>query len=676
MSFTRNICIYVGLFAISLFVTGCGSGESDSAVTAAAPSEQALSKKATTTFTPELVPTVYRFAKISNGAYFYTGSEVEAQTIISSYPDFRYEGPAFERDTCGQGQQVFRFANLTNGGYFYTGSEAERDQVLANYPNMRFEGSTFSVAPQGQVDSRAVYRLANLVNGAYLFTLSAAERDYAVSLGMWRAEGTSFAAPRGSPLSDRYWRKGLLLEDNDISAQQYEAGVDDNGGTLTLFVKTINNRAAIFARSGKLGTNGSFGLAPLIQIDLDLTGAALTKTSENFSFKQSPNGNAIVVWRFGSFCSTSSYNLGGGSNACTYVGYATYNAATNQWAPAKALTDSPDQFGTLKPKPYINDRGDAVIVYNDWIRTGVSTFSYANRLGVARRPTGQADFQITRYDDVAYGPLDFSLDEQGNILLVVEVNENSTTNISALSGSVQAGLSPGVLLEERTSPAKFVALRTSKNGRSAVFYQQTDSNGDYSLFGAVRNNGEATWSLTNFKAAYDGSSVSQLRYFATDDDIIKVVDMNGCGGFNLAKDKRIGLDWKFFNLPIFCKPPSFSDQKYITFNKNGDYFWVDFDSSGELLKWVSFDAARNKFIQGFPTNQQEILNDVFVVTGNKYVFGFVPTTSNWKSIALSLSSSGRGFMIADGNYDTLPTINAKGGDGRSTVSNLFGFYFN
>jgi Uri superfamily endonuclease len=70
---------------------------------------------------------VYRFAKISTGAYFYTGSEVEVQTILNNYPDFRYEGPALERDTSGAGQEVFRFANIANGGYFYTGSAIEKD---------------------------------------------------------------------------------------------------------------------------------------------------------------------------------------------------------------------------------------------------------------------------------------------------------------------------------------------------------------------------------------------------------------------------------------------------------------------------------------------------------------------------------------------------------------------
>lgn len=182
--------------ASALLLTACGSG-TESAVNVVAPpiaesSSIDVSKK--NTYTQAALPTVYRFAKISNGAYFYTGSDEEAQTILRDYPDFRYEGYAFLRDTAQLGQPVYRFANTRNGGYFYTASAVERDTVLRDYPHFRFEGSTFSVAPNTATEAKPVYRLANRNNGAYLYTSSAAERDYAISLGMWRSEGTAFNA--------------------------------------------------------------------------------------------------------------------------------------------------------------------------------------------------------------------------------------------------------------------------------------------------------------------------------------------------------------------------------------------------------------------------------------------------------------------------------------------------
>lgn len=141
---------------------------------------------------------IYRFAKISTGAYFYTGSKEEADFIRANLPDFRYEGIAFQQSAQAGGTPVFRFANLANGGYFYTASVAERDATILNYPNMRYEGSTFSVAGGSTAGALPVYRLANLNNGAYLFTSSPGERDYAISLGNWRDEGTTFSAVPGS----------------------------------------------------------------------------------------------------------------------------------------------------------------------------------------------------------------------------------------------------------------------------------------------------------------------------------------------------------------------------------------------------------------------------------------------------------------------------------------------
>lgn len=153
---------------------------------------------------------VYRFAKISNGAYFFTGSKPEQEQIIAGFPDFRPEGVGFYAYADrAVGAPVFRFANLNNGGYFYTGSVAERDATVANYPNMRFEGSTFSVATPITPQAQPVYRLANLTNGAYLYTPSIQERDAAQALGFWRYEGVSFFAPglpdtSTTPIADDY----------------------------------------------------------------------------------------------------------------------------------------------------------------------------------------------------------------------------------------------------------------------------------------------------------------------------------------------------------------------------------------------------------------------------------------------------------------------------------------
>lgn len=138
---------------------------------------------------------VYRFAKISNGAYFYTGNAAEKDEIQRSYPDFRYEGVAFLSNGNAQEVPVYRFANLRNGGYFFTASEWERDNTIANYPHLRPEGSTFGVARADDPGAVPVYRLASLTgNGAYLYTASRPEYDAAIAMGTWRGEGIVFHA--------------------------------------------------------------------------------------------------------------------------------------------------------------------------------------------------------------------------------------------------------------------------------------------------------------------------------------------------------------------------------------------------------------------------------------------------------------------------------------------------
>jgi hypothetical protein len=179
-----SACRFLAMAAMLLLVS-CGGGDP------APPARPGSAREAAANV--QGAP-VYRFAKISTGAYFYTGNQWEADNIRDTLPDFRYEGIAFYQSDAASGSPVYRFANLDNGGYFYTASAWERDNTIANYPNMRYEGSTFSVAPAGDPAASPVYRVANLQNGAYLYTTNPAERDAAVALGFWRDEGSTFAA--------------------------------------------------------------------------------------------------------------------------------------------------------------------------------------------------------------------------------------------------------------------------------------------------------------------------------------------------------------------------------------------------------------------------------------------------------------------------------------------------
>ena len=186
--------VSIGVLAGLAALAGCadGTGEGDAAQRAA------LAKAKTSDPRSGPLP-VYRFAKISNGAYFYTGNRGEKDLVLDDFPDFRYEGIAFYQSDPKTGVPVYRFANLGNGGYFYTASAPERDLVIQTRPDLRFEGSTFSVTAPDADSAVPVFRLANLNNGAYLYTTSAAERDIAVAGGSWRSEGVAFYTQNVAP---------------------------------------------------------------------------------------------------------------------------------------------------------------------------------------------------------------------------------------------------------------------------------------------------------------------------------------------------------------------------------------------------------------------------------------------------------------------------------------------
>jgi hypothetical protein len=197
LSINFSLSIFFSVF-VSSFLAACGSGVDvqSAGQQAALSNTQSVSVKAVANITP-----IYRFARLSNGAYFYTGSKTESDYIQATNVDFRYEGIAFYGYESG-GRTVFRFANVTNGGYFYTASVAERDAVLAHpvySQRFRLDNATFQVALESDTSALPVYRLANLVNGAYLYTTSAAEVSYAVNqLRIWRDEGMQFSVPAAS----------------------------------------------------------------------------------------------------------------------------------------------------------------------------------------------------------------------------------------------------------------------------------------------------------------------------------------------------------------------------------------------------------------------------------------------------------------------------------------------
>jgi hypothetical protein len=177
-------------------LAGCGDAIAPATPVASSDASRSVAEKAP----GDPVP-VYRFAKISNGAYFYTANQAEFEEVNANYPDFRFEGVAFQAAATG-GTPVFRYAKTDTGAYFYTTSVEERAYIAANFPNFRDEGAVFNVPTAGS----PMYRLANLANGAYLYTASLEEYNYAQTVG-FRGEGEKFQVPGGLVLSGTVYKE-------------------------------------------------------------------------------------------------------------------------------------------------------------------------------------------------------------------------------------------------------------------------------------------------------------------------------------------------------------------------------------------------------------------------------------------------------------------------------------
>jgi Repeat of unknown function (DUF5648) len=222
----RNTGFSLSAVPVLLALAACGEDKLVQQSSVAEPNNREIAAKAVGT------APVFRFAKISSGAYFYTGSAQEAEYINASIPDFRYEGVAFQQITGGTGVPVYRFAKLDSGGYFYTASEAEKNQVIALYASrFRYEGEAFKVESTG---GQPTYRLANANNGAYLYTTSLDEYNYAGTLPGWRKEGPAFNVPNGLLLSG-------TVSDGIPWSQATVKVMDKNGLTRTAKTGSIGN---------------------------------------------------------------------------------------------------------------------------------------------------------------------------------------------------------------------------------------------------------------------------------------------------------------------------------------------------------------------------------------------------------------------------------------------------
>lgn len=663
-----------------LAVAGCAPGTDLAQPKAAteqkteAASASAIAKKATP-FQPEFIPSIYRFAKIASGAYFYTGSVEEATYITQNLADFRYEGAVFEQDASATGQPVYRFANTNNGGYFYTGSAAERDATILNYPNMRFEGTTFSVAG-ASTSSNPVYRLANLRNGAYLYTSSADERNYAISLGFWRDEGTTFSVPKGSALAGKSWSAGLnihspngafwSISQQSVDDQFLSAAVSDLGDVFVVFSSGRSSPSdySLYVTRGKIDpvTQAITWTNPAL---LDWTAQPSAMNARQFKptnflngtkVAVSPNGDAVVSWLARGACNNTTYTT---SNlvSCDYIVNTVFDSATQTWGSPRLIISSPDAFDNV----FINNNKDVAHLFAGWI--GSEPFTYTPAQGLIVSSLGEPLAKSLMIEQVqSDSPRFGGLTNWGSAYSYGVSNlagqENTLTEDAITTSGSSAYYSP-LIVYRGAGPIKILSAAVSSSGAKAIaFYEYSNASASApSLKVASRAQGSNPWEITQVSASETGN----WNIFVSDDQQLRLIKVdNVCKHYALT-----GGTWRSIPIPSDCNfnkpansplPPSF--------DRNGNF--ISLAEPYGLQRWVSYDAKRNKLVHSAAP--------AATTSGAGIVLGFTPTSLRPALVPrVALSANGFAVSVSQLNYDVLPTPTNQAGTNTFEVKRPWAF---
>lgn len=441
-----------------------------------------------------------------------------------------------------------------------------------------------------------------------------------------------------SVLQGRAWTAGQLLESDDNAVKSYAAGIDDLGRVVVVFTKTNGVRDVLYAVRG---TPGAAGVAPSFSAPVVLDAAANINTTYGFNVGVSSAGNAVAQWVATGPCDGSTYNTFG---TCKYAITARLLSSTGSWEAPQLVGDTPD----VPSSAVINDRGDIIMDFKGWERSGNTSF--VSWTGLAWKAASQTTFRSHIFKDLIGNSVGrYMADESGNMMLTGQSNQNGTTDIVAYRGTMAAGFGAQEIIDTRGATATFEGMW---------------SNGDKSVILWTQNNGTAVtrWAATKLSTggAWTVNDIGAFSQFSG----TKVAAFTASGDFvwyALGACKKLrwtaGIWTAETALPSgLCPGASYAD----AISSNGDVLRIATTLLGGAVgKWSSFDSVGGQVVQSF-TSQP---------TGSGYVVG-VP--SNMDGIAL-LSNSGIGFFVSGNTFDVLPSIAQPAGDKR-TIPSLWGIY--
>lgn len=480
-----------------------------------------------------------------------------------------------------------------------------------------------------------------------------------------------------SALARKTWTSGQALEQGDDNVLRYKASIDDNGNVITVFVKDTATRDILYAARGTVGASGSAPTwsAPVV-LDVTAGGTAVPvargvlnvsdiyprRVLSDIAF--APNGNAYVAWLTKGRCTASSYRTLTTTD-CAYMYGAAYNAASNTWSAAEYLADTPLQVGSDifdgAPQVFLDNQDRLAILYKGWLRTTPSA-NITEAPAVMWRNSPNGTFQRKVFDDMVISTLapnfGFGIDQSGNMVFAGQSYTGQVADIVAYRGDFNNGFQPRETLDSRGDSASFDQLAVNGNGTAVVSWEQRNGFGTSVRWAATLAGPTGSAWVTAELAADPGP----LSLYVKDNNDINLV--TGCSF----------RTWSAGTWSAAKKMPQSCAAGYATraANANGDILSLD-----GYRRWYAYDATENAMVQPTPRD----------VTGSLTTSGsafYLPVRNANPNPLLNnplgdtmvlLSKNGTGAIVSRLALDTLPTVAAPAGDGRTGINNLWGFFF-
>jgi hypothetical protein len=141
---------------------------------------------------------VYRFYNRQTGVHLYTTDEAERATVQNTLSSlYSLEGIAYALDTSSTANNapLYRFYDFKRGVHFYTASEDEKNTVLTTLGGTySYDGPSYNVSLTPVAGTQPVWRFYNVTKGVHFYTSDINERDSVIhNLGhIYRYEGESY----------------------------------------------------------------------------------------------------------------------------------------------------------------------------------------------------------------------------------------------------------------------------------------------------------------------------------------------------------------------------------------------------------------------------------------------------------------------------------------------------